>query len=143
MAEIETGKLQDLEAKAGEAGADGASEGGDVQKQQGMSAQQKMILTAVLTVVGAVFGGAGGQSLFGISEEKMDKRFEQQQKSFAEKITNSTQNLDNKMEIIRLQNENSAKSINSNAEEIREMAKAFRGLETRVTKIEAKLEGGD
>jgi len=144
VAEVDTEKLKAMEAAA-KAADDHPHGEVDVVDDKGslsnLNPSQKALLMLIMGVVGTLVGGAGGQSLFGISDDKLERRFQEQEKIFKEKIDGSAGNLENKMEIIRLQNDTSAKSIANNTDEIRQLNKTVRDLESRVVKIEAR--GGD
>lgn len=136
MAEVDTEKLEAFEA----------AESAPVTKKPdplaGLPPWTRSILVLLLGSFLGVAGGAGGQSMFGVSQERLDVQFERQETRIIEKIQGSENNIKNLMEIIRLQNENSDKLITTNTTAITEANKRLRDLEGRMTRLEART-GGD
>ena len=136
MTEVDTGKLEALEA----------AEGAPVTKKpdplNGLPPWMRSILVLLMGSFLGISGGAAGQSMFGVSQQTMDVQFERQEKRIIEKIQGSENNIKNLIEIIRLQNENSDKLITTNTTAITEANKRLRDLEGRLTRLEART-GGD
>lgn len=137
MAEVDTEKLQALEDNA-----EGAPVTAKTDPLAGMPPLVRSLIVLLLGSVLGVSGGAAGQSMFGVSEERLDSQFEAQEKSIIEKIQGSENNINNKIEIIRLQNDNSDRLITTNAAAIADATKRLRDVERRMTRLEAKT-GGD
>ncbi len=140
MAEVDTEKLEALEDAAGNA------EGGNVTLKPdplaGFPPWAKSIIVLLLGSFLGVSGGAAGQSVFGVNQETLDVQFQRQESRIIEKIQTSENNIQNRIEIIRLQNENSDKLITSNTTAVTEVNKILRDVERRLTRLEART-GGD
>lgn len=87
-----------------------------------------LMVFAATTLFG---GGAAGQSAFGISEEKLEKtlqsQFEAQDKAIEARFT-----------LQQSKNENANATVVNHGDDIRELLKLVRAIDTRVTKLEAK-----
>ena len=128
--EMDTEKVEALEAKANNKD-ETVSETSQATGFKAVPEPYRSVLMMVFAAVTLFGGGAAGQMTFGISEEKLEKtlktQFEQQDKA-----------IEARFELQQSKNENANAVVVNNRDDIRELLKLVRGIDTRVTKLEAK-----
>lgn len=135
MAKIETDKLTAEQRKeAITTKDDPMSDAKETAK--GLSEPYRSIILLLIAGVGMFGGGAAGQSIFGISEEKLNQTLEQ-------KFSDQDKAIEAKFEILKAQNAGKDLVVSNNTEDIREALTLLRDLDKRLTKLEARRTGGD
>lgn len=134
MPEVPTEKLEALEADAKTA-KDNKGTDSMADTFRSMPEPFRTILIMLFIGVGTLGGGAAGQSVFGISEEKLNNTLEQQ-------FEQQDESIDNKFQLLRTETAGKFDAIDNNKEDIREALTLLRDMDKRLTKIEAK-NGGD
>lgn len=129
MAEIETGKLKNLEAKA--AAADGtADEPTGAAVVQKLPEPYRTIMMFVLAAIGFFGGGAAGQSVFGISQDTLDKKLGEQRTAITDDVTRQ-------LEVIQIEARHGNEQTAALQAELRELRKTVQENDRRITKVEA------
>lgn len=131
MAKIDTEKLtpeQREEAKPGKD--DKMSEAKQVAK--GLPEPYRSIILLIIAGLGMFGGGAAGQSVFGISEEKLNTTLEQ-------KFDEQDKAIEAKFEILKAQNAGKDLVVKNNTDDIREALTLLRDMDKRLTTVEAEL----
>lgn len=107
------------------------AEVGAVEKDKPMSPNKlpepfRSIMLLVLAGAGMFGGGAAGQSLFGVSEEKLNQKFAEQDR-----------NIDSKFEVLKAQDAGKDLILQQHGDDIREFQTLLRDVDKRLTKVEA------
>ena len=121
MPDVDTEQLDDLKAEA-----------------KKMPEPMRTILIVILAVIPLAVGGGVGQSVFGVSQDKIDAQFEKQQVNLDRAIEASKADINGNIEILKVQSQNRDSMITANANALAEMSKLVRDLERRVTRMEAR-----
>ena len=129
MAEIDTGKLTPEQRKEATTTKEGAMSD-DKEPTKALPEPYRSILLLVMAGVGMFGGGAAGQSVFGISEAKLDQVMEQ-------KFSEQDKAIEAKFEILKAQDAGKQLIITSNSTDIRELKAVIRDVEKRLIKLEA------
>lgn len=125
MAEIDTGKLTPEQRK--EAQTSGNDPMGDAKGiAKGLPEPYRSIILLLIAGVGMFGGGAAGQSVFGISEEKLNQKFVEQDRA-----------IEAKFEVLKAQDQGKQLLVQNNIDDIRELQGLVRELEKRLAKAES------